>query len=163
MVSLQLGTAIAISAFDEAGSCGDPRGGRDYRSGMSSKLDSLARVPLFEGLAAGELESLAARTREMQVEAGTEVIREGDPGTEFFVITSGALEIRMGGRAVDVRRSGDFLGELALPFGAPRNASAVALVPTALLVMDKVDFTALLSDEPAVESKVLAVVAQRMR
>jgi CRP/FNR family transcriptional regulator, cyclic AMP receptor protein len=130
---------------------------------MSAKLESLARVPLFEGLATGELESVAARTRELRIEAGTEVTRQGDPGTEFYVITAGALEIRIDGRAVNILRRGDFLGELALLFGAPRNASAVALEPTTLLVMNKDEFTALLADQPAVESKVLAVVAQRLR
>ena len=130
---------------------------------MTGKLDSLSRVPLFQGLAAEELESVAACTRELRVDAGSEVIREGDPGTEFFVITAGALEIRVNGRAVNILRAGGFFGELALLFGAPRNASAVALEPTSLLVMDNDDFTALLAEKPAVESKVLAVVAQRMR
>jgi CRP-like cAMP-binding protein len=130
---------------------------------MSAKLESLARVPLFEGLAAAELESVAERTRELQIDAGTEVIRQGDHGTEFFVISAGALEIRIGGRAVNVLGPGNFLGELALLFGAPRNASAVAIEPTTLLMMDKDDFTALLAEKPAVESKVLAVVAERMR
>jgi CRP-like cAMP-binding protein len=130
---------------------------------MSAKLESLARVPLFEGLAVAELESVAACTREVQVDAGTEVIRQGDPGSEFFVITAGALEIRIDGRAVNLLGPGNFLGELALLFGAPRNASAVALEPTTLLVMGKEDFTTLLAEKPAVESKMLAVVAKRMR
>lgn len=130
---------------------------------MNAKLESLARVPLFEGLAADELESLAARTREIRVDMGTEVIRQGDSGTAFYVIAAGALEIRIDGRAVNILRTGNFLGELALLFGAPRNATAVALEPTTLLVMDKEDFTALLVEMPSVESKLLAVVAQRMR
>jgi len=130
---------------------------------MSAKLESLARVPLFEGLTTGELESLAARTREVRVDTGSEVIRQGDTGTAFYVITAGALEIRIDGRAVNILRTGSFLGELALLFGAPRNATAVALEPTTLLVMDKEDFTALLAEMPSVESKLLAVVAQRMR
>lgn len=130
---------------------------------MRGKLEFLARVPLFEGLEAGELESVAARTREVRVEAGTEVIRQGDPGSEFFVISGGTLEIRIDGRRVDVLEPPAFLGELALLFGAPRMASAVALETTTLLVMDKDDFTALLAQEPDVESKVLSVVAQRMR
>jgi CPA2 family monovalent cation:H+ antiporter-2 len=130
---------------------------------MSEKLESIGRIPLFERLAVEELELVAARTREVQVDTGTEVIREGDPGAEFFIITAGALEIRIGGRVVNVLRAGDFLGELALLFGAPRNATAVALEPTTLLVMDKEDFAALVGENPAVESKLLGVVAQRMR
>jgi CRP-like cAMP-binding protein len=130
---------------------------------MSARIQSLGRVPLFEGLTPGELESVAARTREVQIDAGTELMREGDTGSEFFVITAGALEIRIGGRAVNILGPGNFLGELALLFGAPRNATAVALEATTLLVMDKEDFTALLAESPAVETKLLAVVAQRMR
>jgi voltage-gated potassium channel len=130
---------------------------------MSVKLEALARVPLFGGLAAAELESVAARTREARVDAQTEIIRQGDPGSEFYVITAGALEIRIDDRAVNVLKAGDFFGELALLFGAPRNATAVALEPTSLLVMGKDDFTALLAERPAVEGKVFAVVAQRMR
>ena len=130
---------------------------------MSAKFEALARVPLFGGLAPAELESVAAGTREVQVDVGTELMRQGEPGSEFFVITAGALEIQIGGRAVNILGAGDFLGELALLFGAPRIATAVALEATTLLVMSKEGFTALLAEHPAVESKLLAVVAQRMR
>lgn len=130
---------------------------------MSARRASLEGVPLFEGLAAGELDALAARLREREVETGSEVIRQGEHGTEFFVIAAGSLEIRIDARPVNVLGPGKFLGELALLFGAPRNASAVALEPTSLLVMDKADFSALLAEHPEIESKVLAVVAQRLR
>jgi CRP-like cAMP-binding protein len=130
---------------------------------MTAKRDSLRSVPLFEGLAGAELDSIAGRTRELQVDPGSEVIRQGDRGSEFFVVTGGALEIRIDGRPVNVLGPGKFLGELALLFGAPRNASAVALEPTSLLVIDKEDFAALLAAHPALESKVLGVVAQRLR
>lgn len=130
---------------------------------MSARFEALARVPLFGGLAPAELESVAAGTREVQIDVGTELMRQGEPGSEFFVITAGALEIQIGGRAVNILGPGDFLGELALLFGAPRIATAVALEATTLLVMGKEGFTALLAEHPAVESKLLAVVAQRMR
>ena len=130
---------------------------------MSVKLDSLGRVPLFEGLAEHELDSIAARTREVTVEAGTEVIRQGEPGANFFILIHGALEIRVGGRVVRHLGPGDFLGELALLFNAPRSATAVALEPSSLLVMESDDFHALLAEAPAIEEKVMAVVAERMR
>ncbi len=130
---------------------------------MSARRASLEGVPLFEGLAREELDALGPRLRERRVEAGTEIIRQGDQGTEFVVITAGRLEIRIDGRPVNALGPGAFLGELALLFGAPRNASAVALEPTSLLAMDKADFDALLAEHPDVESKVLAVVAQRLR
>lgn len=128
-----------------------------------AKLQSLARVPLFEGLAGPELESVAARVHELEIETGSELMRQGDVGGDFFVVTSGALEIRVDGRVINMLGPGDFVGELALLFGAPRSASAFATEPTSLLVMDKDSFSALLAEQPAVEDKLLAVVAQRMR
>ena len=78
---------------------------------MSARRTSLEGVPLFEGLAGAELDALAARLRERWVEAGTEVIRQGDQGTELLVITAGSLEIRIDGRPVPPER--------ALPHGEP--------------------------------------------
>ena len=130
---------------------------------MSTKVESLAGIPLFEGLDAEQLASVAEQMREARIETGTELIREGEAGTEFFVVTDGSLEITVRGRVVRMLGAGDFLGELALLFGAPRSATAVALEPTTLLVMEKEDFTALMNGQPDVETKVFAVVAERMR
>lgn len=130
---------------------------------MSTKIESLAGIPLFEDLDAEQLASVADSMRETRIETGSELIREGEAGTEFFVVTEGSLEISVRGRVVRLLGSGDFLGELALLFGAPRSATAVALEPTTLLVMEKDDFTALMNGQPEVETKVFAVVAERIR
>ena len=61
----------------------------------------LARVPLFDDFSADELQSVAARTRELRVEPGTAVMRQGEGGTDLFLIAEGALEITVDGRVVN--------------------------------------------------------------
>jgi inner membrane transporter RhtA len=127
------------------------------------RVAALAQSALFEDFSADELETVASSTRQLRVEPGTVVIREGDRGTDLFLIGEGALDIAVDGRVVVTRREGAFMGELALLYGGPRNATAVAAEPTTLYVMGKEDFDALRTDHPRIDGKLLAVVAQRMR
>lgn len=127
------------------------------------RLAALARVPLFDDFSADELGTVAGRTRELRVEPGTEVIREGESGTELFLVGDGSLDISVDGRVVNTVRAGAFLGEFALLFGGPRNATATAAEPATLYAIGKDDFDALRSDHPRIDGKLLAVVAQRMR
>ena len=127
------------------------------------RVAALAQSALFEDFSADELETVASSTRQLRVEPGTVVIREGDRGTDLFLIGEGALDIAVDGRVVVTRREGAFIGELALLYGGPRNATAVAAEPTTLYVMGKEDFDALRTDHPRIDGKLLAVVAQRMR
>lgn len=128
-----------------------------------STVESLAQVPLFAELGSSELGWVASHTRTHRFLPGEEVIRQGEPGDEFFVILDGQLDILIDGRRVNVLRAGDFFGELALLFGAPRSATAVTTEDTTLLVMSSDDFEAVLREAPTVETKVLAAVAQRLR
>jgi CRP-like cAMP-binding protein len=132
-------------------------------AGDDPKLTFLAGVPLFAELGTDELDAVAAHLREVDAAAGTTVIEEGDEGGEFFIVASGALEIRSDGRLLAELGPGDFAGEMALLFGGRRNASAIAVQPSRLLVMGREEFTGLIQDSPAVEGKLLNVVAQRMR
>jgi hypothetical protein len=137
--------------------------GRRTAPAADPRVAALARVPLFEDFAAAELEAVAARTRELRVDPGTAVIRQGTPGTDLFLVGEGSLDVAVDGRVVNTLRAGSFVGELALLYGGPRNATAVAAEPATLYVMGKDDFDALRADHPRIDGKLLAVVAQRMR
>ncbi len=76
-------------------------------------------------------------------EPGDYIIMEGDPGTNFFVISNGEVEVVRGGNVgespdiVAVLGSGDFFGEMALIDNRPRNASIRARTPVDVLVMGR--------------------------
>jgi inner membrane transporter RhtA len=158
---------IAMIVVSGAGVMGPSRlrGGRTIPDELAAdpRVAALARVPLLEELTPEELAALAGRTRELEVEEGTEVIRQGETGTDLFLVGAGALRISVDGRVVNTLHAGAFAGELALLFGDPRNASATAAEPTTLYVVGKDDFDSLRSDHPRIDGKLLAVVAQRLR
>ena len=59
----------------------------------------LRRVPFLALLPQYELERLAATARWMDVQPGDVVVTQGDPGTEFYVVGSGTLDVDIDGHA----------------------------------------------------------------
>jgi signal transduction histidine kinase len=127
----------------------------------------IRRLPLFEGLAAADVERIAAMARRLRVGAGAVVMQEGTAGDGLYIILEGQLEVRRREGAQElvlaVRGPGEFLGELSLLEQAPRSASVVAVTDGELLVLHPADFQALLADSPAVLRTVLGTVVGRLR
>lgn len=130
---------------------------------MSAIVDHLRRVPLFEGMTDRAIEHVAGITRETHFDAGEAIMREGDEGTEFFVVVDGALEISRGGSPIGRLGPGDFLGEIALIDGRPRSATATTLEPVKALVIERDAFNGLLDDIGAVRHGILMALTERIR
>jgi CRP/FNR family transcriptional regulator, cyclic AMP receptor protein len=130
------------------------------RSG--TKVDLIARVPLFAGLSKSELGQVASIADEIDLPADKVLIREGERGREFFVLLEGEAEVARKGRKLAIRRSGDFFGEIALVSSLPRTATVKTREPSRALVIRDVEFRALLRRTPAIAVKVLQAVADRI-
>ncbi len=94
-------------------------------------LDRLAGMPLFDGLDAGELDFLAVTMDEVEVRAGTPVVRQGQLSPGLFVVVSGTACVRSEdafGRGVTVAelRPGDVFGEMSLLHGEACVATVTA-------------------------------------
>ncbi|RPH70870.1 cyclic nucleotide-binding domain-containing protein [bacterium] len=59
-------------------------------------LKTLAQVPLFQSLSDDELEDLIETLRTVDLEPGSVLFRESDPGDHFYVILEGRVEILRG-------------------------------------------------------------------
>jgi CRP-like cAMP-binding protein len=126
-------------------------------------LDTLAEVPLFEGLPKRHLRRIAKLARIRRFAAGSVLVRTGDPGRSFYVLLDGEAKVsRPGGRA---RRLGvgDYFGEMALLDDAPRSADVVAVGEVLALTIDRPGFTKLLRAEPALSLTLLSTLAGRLR
>ena len=130
------------------------------RSG--SKVDAIARVPLFAGLSKIELRQVASLADEIDLPADKLLIREGARGREFFVLLEGEVDVTRKGKKLATRGSGEFFGEIALVSSLPRTATVKTREPSRVLVIRDVEFRALLRRTPTIAIKVLEAVADRL-
>ena len=132
------------------------------RMRRDAKLERIAAVPLFARCSKRELSQIGTLADEVDLPAGTVVVREGGFGQEFFVLVSGKAEVSRKGKVVAKLGPGDWFGEIALLHNAPRNATVTATSPIVALVVSHRDFTSLLSTAPQIQSKILQALAERL-
>jgi MFS family permease len=123
----------------------------------------LRALPLFRSLPVATLETLSLRSSERSFEAGTAIVRAGDPGHEFFVIADGEVEVEVGSGAGGRRHlgAGEFFGEIALLHDVPRTATVSALGRVNAVVLDREQFLDGISAHP--RSAAAAEAAARTR
>jgi CRP/FNR family transcriptional regulator, cyclic AMP receptor protein len=126
-------------------------------------IDHLAGVPLFSACSRKDLQLVAKRAEDVKVEAGKQLVTEGDTGTEFFVIIDGNATVARHGQKVAELGPGQFFGDLALLDRAPRNATITADTPMELVVLGQREFAGLIDDVPEFAHKLLAGLARRLR
>jgi CRP/FNR family cyclic AMP-dependent transcriptional regulator len=127
------------------------------------KIGLMKNVPLFARCNKKQLAEIASLADLIQVQAGTELITEGAQGREFMVIVDGAGEVRRKGRKVTTLGPGDFIGEMALISGGPRNATVRTTSDTSLLVVTDRQFWRLLDEAPEIQTSVLRAMGERLQ
>ena len=108
-------------------------------------MTELARVGLFGSLPGETLGKLADRMRRDEVQPGTVLVQEGEPGERFYVLLSGLAGVSqadLGERRV--LRAGEFFGEVALTMNVPRTATVTAMTPCVVASCDRDTFDELL-------------------
>ena len=125
-------------------------------------LEHLATVPMFSACPKRELQLLARAAEEIRIEPGTEIIREGDRGHEFFVIAEGKAKVTHNGAEVATLGPGSFFGELALLDRTTRDATVTALTPMEVIILGQREFSAVLAQAPSMANKLMVGMARRL-
>lgn len=128
----------------------------------NAKVDLIAGVPLFAGCSKAELNQLVSITDELDLPEGATLIREDERGREFLVIVDGTVKVTQKGRTVNELGPGSWVGEISLIADVPRTATVVATSPVRLLVITERAFQQLIRKTPAIASKVLQSVGERL-
>jgi putative ABC transport system ATP-binding protein len=105
----------------------------------------LRPIELFKTLTPRQLTDIAEKMSKRHYAVGETIIRKGDPGEEFFLVSDGEVEVIRADREVARLGPGNFFGEVALISGEPRNATVVAPKAVDTYVLGKTDFEAALA------------------
>jgi CRP-like cAMP-binding protein len=167
----KVATRAAVDG-DQAGASGTDYATLDAGARMETliaieKMMLLRNVPMFRDLDPDDLEELTRIAGEQHFAAGGSLCREGEPGSDVFLIISGRVRVYTGEgsgeRTLDHSGPGACIGEMAALDQAPRSASVAAAEPTRALVLPGPEFKALMLERPEIGQRILEQVVGRMR
>jgi small-conductance mechanosensitive channel/CRP-like cAMP-binding protein len=126
----------------------------------------LRAVPLFARLPAESLSQLALASRLAPFMANEAIIRQGDEGSELFVVQSGEVVVSVHGQSgqdAELQRLGPgaFFGEMSLLAGDRRAATVRSTTSCELLVIDKPALAAVFERAPDLVEVISQIVASR--
>ncbi|OWY96809.1 Cyclic AMP-dependent protein kinase [Phytophthora megakarya] len=105
---------------------------------------SVRRNLLFANIPEDTLQVLVDAMKYVAVDAGVDVVTQGDVGGDrFFILDSGACDVVVNGRVVGevcATSPRNFFGELALLYDSPRAATIRAKTPVECWSLDRVTF-----------------------
>jgi small-conductance mechanosensitive channel len=141
----------------------------DVQAARHAEIDEFMRqlsaIDFLAALSEQEHRRLAASAEKRVYMPGELVVREGEEGTEFFVVMQGAadVEIAAGGQAKTIAAfgTGDFFGEMSLLTGAPRSATVRASSPLTVLVVGKGAMGQVLANNQSLIERLGETLAQR--
>lgn len=121
---------------------------------IEPRVQVLERLGILTEASRPMLERLAAEAEDVEVPAGTVVIREGDDADAFYVLVDGEVGVRARGEGAVEQElpgmtSGAYFGEIGLLEHIPRTATVTATAPSRLLRIDGDTFIDSLTNVPA--------------
>jgi CRP/FNR family transcriptional regulator, cyclic AMP receptor protein len=127
------------------------------------KVAALSRVPLFSRCSPKELEFLASRTDEVNLEAKQTLIKQGAPTDSFFVLLEGEATVSVDGNPRPSLRAGDFFGEIGMLDRGPATATVITATPVRAMVMSHAQFRDAIKSNDSLLSTVMNAMADRLR
>ena len=129
---------------------------------------TLRSSQLFSGLPASELEEIAGFSALRTIARNGYLFHEGDPSEGFYVVQKGAINVHRVNAAgkeqvIHVFRAGESLAEASLAAGQGYPANARAVESSAVVMVPKAPFLALIARRPELGLRMLGSMSQHLR
>ncbi|GMI46734.1 hypothetical protein TrCOL_g1680 [Triparma columacea] len=95
---------------------------------------------MFEGTQSLIKQMFIQELEEENLEKGSVVCRQGEPGDKLYIVESGTIAFHIGGAQVGEQKSGGVFGELSLVYGIGRSATAICVTDCVLWSLGLVSF-----------------------
>ncbi len=128
----------------------------------------LSRVDLFRHLDLEHRAAVAELMQRFDFNPGEVVIEQGDRSDNLFILGEGLLDVSVTAptgerRAINRLCAAHVFGEIALLTGEARSATVRALLPSIVYSISKVDFAAILGDNPELAAALGQILTQHRR
>jgi CRP-like cAMP-binding protein len=133
---------------------------QDDRTPIRKLRDCLAGVDFLRQLKLDELDKLVGALKKRNCPAGNIIIKQGDPGDAFYMISTGKVEVWDKEKKLTDRHPGEYFGESALVNDKPRAAMVKAVAETELYVLYKEDFKKILLANPSIAQSIKEHIAK---
>ena len=135
---------------------------------MKRILDIINNIPAFNGLSEDQLKEIKSIAVDRRYNKGEIIFSEGDEGNGFYVVVDGQVKIfklspEGKEQILHIFGPGDPVGEVAMFAGRSFPANAESITATRLLFFARTDFLDLISANPSLAMKILAVLSMRLR
>ncbi|MGB1251201.1 MAG: Crp/Fnr family transcriptional regulator [Candidatus Promineifilaceae bacterium] len=132
-------------------------------------MESFQPSPLLEGLEQAAKQDIASHFRLRAYKARQHIFYEGDAGDSLYLLKKGQVRIYVSGldgsetSVIMFGRKGELFGELTLIDRQPRSASAIAVRPSELFTLSRVDFHKLIERYPRLSYNFMCILSERVR
>ena len=122
---------------------------------VALKVEVLKEIPLFQNLNYNDLTKVLEISRTHKFKKDAEIVKEGEPGDELYIILIGSVDIFVGDMKVDKLKAGNYFGEMAMIDKRPRSATVIANSYTIIMGIKRNHFKLLIQNENSLGVRVL--------
>ncbi|UPQ98934.1 cyclic nucleotide-binding domain-containing protein [Chloropicon primus] len=142
--------------------------GRDITTDQKFEvLVAIQQIPFLKAMDTSLQRELAEEARLTQCCAGETLIKQGETGSEAFILLEGLLEvfttIEEQEEVLKVVKPGAIIGEIALLKKEPRNTSVRSITDSRLFVLQKQSLDAILATHPEYRGGLEELASQRQK
>ncbi len=129
--------------------------------------DFVSNLPIFNGLAGDEFDSIKSELGQLRVPRGTVLYRRGERCSGIHVVLSGHVKVVLGTangaeKVVELAGPGQTLGETAVFLDRPHKTSAETLSDSGLLHIPRERVFAAVQNHPGFAQRIIAGLSHRL-